>query len=208
MKYLFILINLFFVHYFSVAQKEDNETKKISFVFKLDNRFSYAANQSISIYGFRTGIRLFGKHEVGIGLNWLGSRNVFDLLLNKPDGSILNGKGRLFYRYLGLFYEPILYNKKRWTISFPIQFGGGKAGAIVSDAQNNHFIERRESSYLITEPSLNIDYKFWRYLGVGTGAGYRFAFSKQEIVQNNLTRPVFILKLKIYLMEFFKKEKK
>ncbi|TAE70967.1 MAG: hypothetical protein EAZ85_11205 [Bacteroidetes bacterium] len=196
-----IIFSIFLSHFFLLAQDRE-DTKKVSFVFKLDNRFSFAESQMISIHGFRTGIRLAKKHELGIALNWLGSKNIYDI--TNPN-TLETNQGRFFYKYFGVFYEPILYKQKRWTLSFPIQFGGGKAGLNITDSKTNIFLAKREVSYSLVEPSFNVDYKIWRYVGIGSGVGYRFAFSKEAIIQNNLTRPVFILKLKIYIMEFFKK---
>ncbi len=192
-------------------QIEKPTEKNFVFVFKLDNRFSFAQEQLISIYGFRTGFRLFKKHEIGIALNWLGSKNVYNIKNMSTDnnsfGTLTNAEklqGTFFYKYFGFFYEPILHKKNKWAINLPLQFGGGKAGVDITNRETGVFIDRKEASFLLFEPALTAEYKFSKYLGVGFGGGYRFAFSEQKIVKDNLTKPVFILKLKIYLADIFR----
>jgi hypothetical protein len=209
MRKLFFIITLFITFNSILAQVDSlKKEKKIAFVFKLDNRFSYAKDQMISIYGFRTGVRLFGRHEFGVGFNWLGSQNIYEVPNQILEDRSIPLQGRFFYKYFGIFYEPIIYKKNRWTLSTPLQFGGGKAGIKIFNPQNNDFIQKKEIQYLLFEPTFNADYKFWRFLGIGMGAGYRFAFSTQEIVNESLSRPVFILKLKVYLFEIFDALKK
>lgn len=184
----------------------------LGFVFKLDNRFSFAGSQSVTIYGFRTGIKLKDKHEFGIALNWIGSRTFFELPVRPANGelnptALVAPKGRLLYRYVGVFYEYNFYQKKRWTFSIPLQLGTGKAGVDI-ESQDGEFIERKLNSFILFEPSVNVDYKIVRFAGVGAGVGYRFAQSEQSIVQHSLTKPVFILKVKIYLGEIFRSVRK
>jgi hypothetical protein len=186
----------------------------IAFVFNLDNRFSFAGSDMITIHGFRTGIKWREKHKFGVALNWIGSRNFIELapLPVGEDLSLINAlpkQGRLLYGYAGIFYEYSFYQKKHWAMSVPLQFGTGKAGVdIVNPLQENEFIERKLSRFLLFEPSVNIDYKIIRFLGIGTGIGYRFAYSDQHIVQHKLTQPVYILKVKVYLGEIFRSVRK
>ncbi len=185
---------------------------QLGFVFKLDNRFSFAGNQSVTIYGFRTGIKLKDKHEFGVALNWIGSRNFFEFPARPVNGelnptAVVAPRGRLLYGYAGVFYEYNFYQKKRWSFSIPLQLGTGKAG-MAMESQEGEFIERRLNSFILFEPSVNIDYKVVRFAGIGAGVGYRFAQSEQSIVQHSLTKPVFILKVKIYLSEIFRSVRK
>ena len=211
MKKLIIITILFLQNSLLVQAQEavPSAEKRIAFALKLDNRFSYARDQLISIYGFRTGLKFNGKHEFGIGLNWLATKNNYDIPPPPPttNGNIPSDvkkmRGRFLYKYFGLYYEYTLYKKNSWDISFPIQFGAGKSGISISDNDSDRFLERREAQFLLFEPAFNVSYKIWRYFGIGTGAGYRFAFSKQDIVNESLTKPVYILKLKIYVGEIY-----
>ncbi len=219
----FCIFLLIFLKKNVLAQEQNNtkinektNEKNVQFIFKLDNRFSFARDQMISIYGFRTGLRLFKRHEIGLGLNWLGSNNVYAVpspsdITNNPNAT-QKAQGTFFYKYVGGFYEPILYKTNKWAINLPLQFGGGKAGIVINNAETGEFMERREARYLIFEPALSAEYKISRFFGVGFGGGYRFAFSEQKIVYENLTKPVFIIKIKLYLENIYfavvgKKEK-
>ncbi|TAH20765.1 MAG: hypothetical protein EAZ08_05125 [Cytophagales bacterium] len=186
--------------------------KHLGFVFKLDNRFSFAGKEFITIYGFRMGAKIQKRHELGVSLNWIGSNNFFELPtfvkseLAQPN--FVPTQARLLYRYAGLFYEYSFFQRKRWSMSVPLQFGTGKAGIDIQAPDGTGFIERRLDRFFLFEPSFNADYKVVRFAGIGAGIGYRFAYSEQHIVQSSLTKPVFILKVKIYLGEIFRSVRK
>jgi hypothetical protein len=198
---------------FQDSTSQQKPKNHLSFVFKLDNRFSFARKQMISLHGFRTGLKWNGKHEAGITLNWLGSTNIFEIPMPIPNTELrpilVNMSAKFFYRYAGFFYEYNFYRKKRWIVSIPLQLGGGRAGVDVSNPiDNNVFLERREGKFTVLEPAITADYKIIRFAGIGAGAGYRFVNSDQDIVKQNLTKPMFILKAKIYLGELFRSAKK
>jgi hypothetical protein len=46
-----------------------------------------------------------------------------------------------------------------------------------------------------------IDYKIVRWVGLGSGIGYRLILYKNKNISEHLTSPVFIFKVKIYLGE-------
>ena len=46
-----------------------------------------------------------------------------------------------------------------------------------------------------------IDYKIVRWIGIGSGIGYRLILFKNKNISEHLTSPVFIFKAKIYLGE-------
>ncbi len=203
------------LHAFDLADSLQEKAKNhLSFVFKLDNRFSFAREQMITIHGFRTGFKWNNKHEIGLALNWLGSTNTFEIPVNISVGeqsapAFIPMEGKLFYKYAGFFYEYNFYRKKRWTMSIPLQLGGGRAGVNINNySKDNEFMQRREGKFMLFEPALTIDYKIIRFAGIGTGVGYRFAFSEQNIVKQHLTQPVFIIKAKIYLGEIFRSVRK
>lgn len=187
--------------------------RPLAFVFKFDNRFSFAGKEFITIYGFRMGIKVRHKHEFGVGLNWIGSNNFFDISLPVKGEELTQPnftptRARLLYRYVGVFYEYNFFHRKRWSMSIPLQFGTGKAGIDIQSRDGTGFEERRLDRFLLFEPSINADYKVFRFAGIGTGIGYRFAYSDQHIVQSSLTKPVFILKVKLYLGEIFRSVRK
>jgi hypothetical protein len=179
---------------------------KTSFVFKFDNRFSFSGSQLFTIYGFRTGVKIFQKHELGIALNWISSQNILEVIL--PKGSDVSepkvAEGIFFYRYAGLFYEYDFYQRNRWQMSVPLQVGGGLAGLNVIEPSTQNLLEDQRAKFVLFEPSYNVSYKIMRYFGVGSGLGYRFVLSPKKVVNENLTRPVFILKVKLYLGEIYR----
>ncbi|MCU0444279.1 MAG: hypothetical protein MUE85_05125 [Microscillaceae bacterium] len=190
------------------AQDTLNPKRKLNFVFKLDNRFSFVGDQLLAIYGFRTGIKLHQQHELGIAFNWIASRNTTEVELPvffevAPADSPAR-EGTFFYRYAGVFYEYNFSLSPRWQVNIPIQLGGGRAGLNIYQMPQGTWVERRQARFALLEPAYMVSYRFMRYAGIGSGWGYRFAFSPQKIVKENLTRPVFIVKLRLYLGEIYR----
>ena len=209
--YLFFCIcnyNQLFAFDFGDSLVSSSPKKHLGFIFKFDNRFSFAGKEFITIYGFRTGIKIKDKHEIGIALNWIGSRNFFELSIpvrsEITQPNLVPTQARLLYRYAGLFYEYRFFQRKRWSMSIPLQFGTGKAGIDIQSQDGLTFVERRLDRFFLFEPSINADYKVLRFAGIGAGVGYRFAYSGQHIVQSSFTKPVFILKVKLYIGEIFR----
>ena len=46
-----------------------------------------------------------------------------------------------------------------------------------------------------------IDYKIVRWVGIGTGVGYRFIYYKESGINEQFSSPEYVIKLKVYLGE-------
>ena len=44
-----------------------------------------------------------------------------------------------------------------------------------------------------------IDYKIIKWVGIGTGVGYRLILFKNGGIKENFSSPVYVIKLKVYL---------
>ena len=51
------------------------------------------------------------------------------------------------------------------------------------------------------EPAMLIDYKIIRWIGIGTGVGYRLIYYKNGGINQKFSSPEYVIKLKVYLGE-------
>jgi len=163
---------------------------------KFDNRFSFIRDNDVKTVGVKVGLSFNRKFKVGLGINQM-LLPVEKKILNEENVLVLVD---LEYFYFSPYIEYVYYNSKRWEFSLSTQFGFGSASYQFSNSngKKNKLVESTVLSY---EPAMLIDYKIIRWVGIGTGIGYRLIYYKSLGVQENFSSPEYVLKLKIYLGE-------
>ncbi len=166
---------------------------------KLDTRFSFISANDIRTTGAKIGLSFNHKFKLGLGYNQLiyPSRSY----IKKENQAI---KVELNYQYISPYLEYIYYTSKRWEFNLSTQIGFGQASYQYFDNITAKEKKTNQSFILSYEPSLLIDYKIVRWFGIGTGVGYRLILYKNKKITEQLTSPVYIFKLKIYLGEIVK----
>ncbi|MCL4857600.1 MAG: hypothetical protein KJZ55_10095 [Flavobacteriales bacterium] len=81
------------------------------------------------------------------------------------------------------------------------QIGIGRAHYQYFNPTTQKAVRTRYSAIISYEPAMLIDYKIIRWFGIGTGVGYRLVLYKNNGIEEKITSPVYIVKLKIYLGE-------
>jgi hypothetical protein len=195
------------VGFLSTAQQENNvqteneETTqkekdyKWKFLLSLDGRKSIVLGENTELGGLKIGATLNNKYKMGVGLYWMKEnieRN------GTPGGDITNAKGTLYYKfgYTSLFFEPVKTLSRRWQLSAPLHIGS----AVIESRYLNNLNERQlfmTTKVPLFEFSGVAQYKFYRWLAVGTGIGYRSFLVEDEKLKQALNAPVYILQLKI-----------
>ena len=163
---------------------------------KLDNRFSFIRDNDVKTIGIKVGLSFRRKFKIGLGVNQM---------LLPVESSIINGGDttipvNLEYFYFSPYLEYVYYSSRRWEFSLATQIGIGGASYQYRD-ENGNKIKLKESVILSYEPAMLIDYKIIRWVGVGTGVGYRVVLYKESIIKEKFSSPEFVIKLKIYLGE-------
>lgn len=203
--YFLILLFLFSLHYYSQSNQqvgifeEDFRTSfkiKPKLDVKLDTRFSFIAASDIRTTGFKVGLSFNRKFKMGLGYNRLIS----------PSRSFIQKEGvkykaDLYYEYLSPYLEYIYHNSEKWEFNIAIQFGIGRGYYQYYNGVTESKEKTNQSFILSYEPSMLIDYKIVRWVGIGSGIGYRLILYKNKNISEHLTSPVFIFKAKIYLGE-------
>lgn len=206
-SYLRIFLCLFFIPTILLSQTSDQlgvleDDFKTAFHtkpkldIKLDTRFSFIASSDIRTTGAKIGLSFNQQFKTGLGYNQLitPSRS----FIKKENKDV---KVELTYEYLSPYIEYIYYNSKRWEFNISMQFGFGRAYYQFIDSDSGQKQKTNQSFIWSYEPSMLIDYKIVRWFGIGTGVGYRLVLYKNKNITEQLTSPVYIFKLKIYLGE-------
>ena len=163
---------------------------------KFDNRFSFIQDNALRTIGLKVGLSFRRKFKVGLGVNQMLVPT--ERIITLGDNSFVNAD--LEYFYFSPYIEYVYYNSKRWEFSLATQLGIGGASYQYTNNEGKK-IKAVESTVLSYEPAMLIDYKIVRWVGIGTGVGYRLIFHKSPGVTEDFSSPEYVIKLKIYLGE-------
>ncbi|MGE0562127.1 MAG: hypothetical protein AB7O47_09940 [Flavobacteriales bacterium] len=163
---------------------------------KFDFRFSFIASRDFRTSGFKIGISFNKKFKMGLGYN--------QLLV--PAKSIVNDNNKSYnaeLKYINIspYFEYVYYTSKRWEFNLSAQVGIGRGHYQYYNNDAGKTIRAKYSTILSYEPVMLIDYKIIPWFGVGTGVGYRLIFYKNSNIEEHLTSPVYVFKIKVYLGE-------
>ncbi|MGB0886837.1 MAG: hypothetical protein ACPGSL_01830 [Vicingaceae bacterium] len=163
---------------------------------KFDNRFSFIRENALKTIGIKVGLNFDRKFKVGLGVNQM---------LVPIETTTIDNEGNevpvdLEYFYFSPYIEYVYHNSKKWAFSLSTQLGFGGASYQYKDVEGNK-IKLEESVVLSYEPAMLIDYKIVRWVGIGTGVGYRLIYFKEQGVNEKFSAPEYVIKLKVYLGE-------
>ncbi len=205
--YCSLIFCLFFISTNSFSQNNSTENASFEEIFKtsfhtkpkldvkFDNRYSFIKSVDVQTIGLKLGLSFNQKFKVGVGIN--------RMLLNVK--SQIKEKDKLIsahlkYFYISPYFEYYYYNSKRWAFDLSTQIGFGQAYLQGKTLKGERLI-RKKTWILSYEPAMLIDYKIIRWVGIGTGVGYRLIIYKTPGIQQKFSSPEYIFKLKIYLGE-------
>lgn len=163
---------------------------------KFDSRFSFIRGVDFRTSGFKIGVSFNRKFKTGLGYN--------QLII--PAKSTIESEERKFdaelkYIYFSPYFEYVYHSSKRWEFNLSSQIGIGRAHYQYFNPTSEKAVRTRYSNVISYEPAMLIDYKIIRWVGIGTGVGYRLVLYKNSGIEEKITSPVYIVKLKIYLGE-------
>jgi hypothetical protein len=163
---------------------------------KLDNRFSFIRNSALKTIGIKVGLNFSSKFKVGLGINQMLAP--IETTTKDEEGNVVPVS--LKYFYFSPYIEYVYYSSKRWEFSLSTQLGFGGASYQYKNTEGEK-IKLKESTVLSYEPAMLIDYKIVRWVGIGTGVGYRMVYYKEPGVPEQFSSPQYVIKLKVYLGE-------
>ncbi|WP_159075806.1 hypothetical protein [Muricauda brasiliensis] len=174
------------------AQNDDNEyitfndRKNVvhGVYLGLSTYFGEIEGEDTYIGGLKVAYVANRQFEVGFMGNVLYSRqNIFNPRTNNNDDIVAI--------YGGIHLEPILFGKKRVSLSFPVLIGGGGVGyvdhnAVVND-ENVDLDDDDIDAVFVLEPGMNVLFNISRFVQLEAGFRYRMS-SKIELSQSPVNR--------------------
>lgn len=150
----------------------------------LSTYFGEIEGEDTYIGGLKVAYVANRQFEVGFMANILYSeQNIFNPRTSNRDDIVAI--------YGGLHLEPILFGKKRVSLSFPILIGGGGVGyvdhqAVIND-ENVDLNDDDIDAIFVLEPGMNVLFNISRYVQLEAGMRYRFS-SKIDLAQSPVDR--------------------
>jgi len=226
----FVILYLLIVPYAhsqtDTTKQEVKKTKDYKFIFGFDSRISWVLDTRTRFNGVKIGVEYMGKDRVGLG--FYGVKNpiiIKDVPTIVDSVPMFNGFDTVLvpildtlnylthYSYITIFLDHIFISKRKWELSMPLQLGAGTATIDYTNPVTAKRVEVVKFGFLVTEISIAGHYKFFSWIGVGTGLGYRSMITKDKQVKKAFDAPIIVFKLKIFLGDLYrgifpKKEKK
>lgn len=170
---------------------------KSSIDARLESRNSFINNQLISVTGVRLGVAYQRKLRIGGGLSWMNSDYKTDFYEGNELGGIDTIPKRLKFAYLCYYVDFVFYKTKRWQLSVPIQAGTGfawwqtKKKIQWSGSKGKNF-------FFLYEPGISIQFKIFKWAGLGADLGYRFTATDSKKIGQRLNSPTYSFKTLIW----------
>lgn len=168
-------------------------------LFQIDTRYTFIDRRSVQFYGIRLGAQK-GRDILAIGFYGVGDPLRRDSVL-LPGVGVRNTLAQL--DYAGLTYQHIFVDTRYWQISLPVLVGLGSATTrYVGDDDRTVLWSRNEVASL--EPMAKVSFKFFSWLYLDTGAGYRLLFSKDPRIQRTFSAWTYDLGLVVRLGQLYR----
>jgi len=164
--------------------------------FKFDSRWAFVRNEPNWTLGVKFGVRFSDKFKLGLGYNRL-------IIESKSKIPGLSGvtKSTFRYGYISQYIEYAYFTSRRWEFNLSLQVGLGTARYEYVDEELNRSVQPARGLLISYEPAMLIDYKVVRFIGIGTGLGYRLTYHRSAELRKGLTSLIWLGKLKVYLGE-------
>lgn len=175
--------------------------KRPSIDARLESRSSFITNYRAKISGVRIGLVFQKKLKVGVGYSWLDA-NIYERK------SIYNSLGQLdsvnnYLRlgYAALYADFVFHKTKRWQLSVPLQWGAGFSWKSYHDSE--YTISSKKNYLLLYEPGISVQFKIFRWCGLGSDIAYRFAIEKNKGIRSKLNSPTYAFKFLVWFDQLY-----
>ena len=206
MRFIFLIFFLVFNCSLFKAQFLDTLHEvfktKASIDARLESRNSFINNQLISITGVRLGIAYHRKLRMGGGISWMKSNYATNFYNTDEIGNINVITKYLKFTYLCYYIDFVFYKNKRWQLSVPIQAGVGLVWH-QRGKQFNLYSGDKKSFMFLYEPGITVQFKIFKWVGLGTDIAYRFSFINHANIVERLNSPTYSFKILIWFDELF-----
>lgn len=178
------------------------QVSKLVFIGGLDNRQTFLRNRPVEIFGYFAGIRLHGKHALGLGYYHLplDNKNSFLRRFNTgTSGAVLKD---FDVRFFSLFYAFTIQNNRYFRVQFPIEAGFGEIESSKPSPGSESGRLREFGNMGHVHLGADFSIKLCRWGGLNATFGYRKVF-KSELFQGQLDGIYYSYGLSIYFDAFW-----
>jgi hypothetical protein len=154
------------------------------------------------VNGIRLGVAFQRKLRVGGGVSWLktelGSRQLIVNDAGEEQSVIKYPK----FVYFCLYADFVFYKTKRWQLSVPIQIGTGYGW---SQNDRGYDLASKSPKYFLAlyEPGITVQFKVFKWFGLGADVAYRFAANHRKKTDVNLNSPTYSFKLLFWFDQLY-----
>jgi hypothetical protein len=170
-------------------------------VFQLDIRNSIINRRFVTIPGLKLGVEWRGRLRTGIGVyllsNGIPSRQPI------PAELPANTRAEVRLRYVAGYGEYVVLGNPRWEIATQLQLGVGKTYAQYTLPDESQVRSSKRIIWLV-EPALAAQMRIYRWLGLGSGVGWRQPVLVNNLTQRELNGPIFYGRVKLSLGDLYK----
>lgn len=169
---------------------------------RLESRNSFIKHQLISVSGVRLGLTFQRKFRIGGGVSWLDTDVRNDLYSLNSFGKMDTLRRYLKFVYMCYYVDFVFYKTKRWQLSVPIQAGTGFSW---SQQHREYSFKSKAPRYFLFlyEPGITVQFKVFKWFGLGTDVGYRFTLNGNRETARQLNSPTYSFKLLLWFDQLF-----
>ena len=167
--------------------------QKQSIDARLETRIGFIEGDLVRVSGARLGISFKRKLRLGGGLSWLKTSLQRDVTPYMTSDGIRTSK-YVRFGYLCYYMDFVFFQNKRFTLSVPLQAGPGLAW-YQQDANYKFGVKEQKSFFIFYEPGVTVNFKIFKWFGLGTDVAYRFVLKNNEKMPLQLRSPTFAFKI-------------
>lgn len=139
--------------------------------------------------GIKAGVEFGSTVAIGIGYNWMYTKIRSELIDGIEDTPV---QADIVFRYVAPYFAYTFYQKKKWEISIPIQFGVGMSRLQYTNMAGVT-TKRNQGLIVLYEPAMTLEYLPLPYIGIGGGVGYRLMLKNNKMIDERFTAPTYKL---------------
>lgn len=162
-------------------------------------RGSFIRNRNVQIAGVKLGLEHAGRFQYGLGYNFLLSPVTREVTVEGMGPATLE----LRLAYLSPYVDYAFYQRGPWEVRLPVQLGVGGARTVFRDGEGR-LRPLQRTAILVYEPAMTVQYRFWRYLAVGGGWGFRLVWQTGDKLGESLNAPIYALGLRVFFGDIWK----
>lgn len=163
-------------------------------LFQFDSRYTFINGRSVQFFGMRLGAQK-GRDILAIGFYGIGDPLRRDSVRLEGVG-VRNTLAEL--NYAGFTYQHIFVDTRWWQVSTPMMIGLGTASTRYLDPDGTS-VPWSKNEVVSLEPMVKVDFKFFSWLYLDTGAGYRLLLSRDDRIQRTYSAWTYDLGIMVRL---------